>query len=63
MPDPTELNLEIPEEQGGARLDVALAALVKGQSRSQVQRLINVKISYHHGDRCRSYANGLARLK
>lgn len=40
MPDPTELNLEIPEEQGGARLDVALAALVQGQSRSQVQRLI-----------------------
>jgi len=40
MPDPTELNLEIPAEQAGDRLDVALTVLVQGQSRSQLQRLI-----------------------
>ena len=40
MERPTELTLEIPADQAGARLDVALAALVQGRSRSQLQRLI-----------------------
>ncbi len=40
MTGPTQLTLEIPAEHDGARLDVALAALVQGQSRSQLQRLI-----------------------
>ena len=34
------LTLAIPEEQAGARLDAALAALLPQQSRSQIQRLI-----------------------
>ncbi len=32
--------LAIPDEQAGARLDAALAALLPQQSRSQIQRLI-----------------------
>ncbi len=34
------LTLAIPDEQAGARLDAALAALLPQQSRSQIQRLI-----------------------
>ena len=40
MSSPTEFTVEIPADHAGARLDVALVALVPGRSRSQLQRLI-----------------------
>ncbi|MGD2017731.1 MAG: RluA family pseudouridine synthase [Planctomycetota bacterium] len=40
MDTPEELTVEVPAAHAGARLDVTLATLVQGRSRSQLQRLI-----------------------